>query len=295
MEKIRRNMLFVPGNNPALFKDIISFKPDTVMFDLEDSIHINEKDAARGLTRRMINFFDYSKYDIEVAVRINDWNSEFYVADLEAVVNSKADMIRLPKVESKDDVLKVVADIEAIENKINRKQPITLFCAIESAKGVLNAYEIACSSERVKGIALGGVDYLFDLKATKSIDRKELFFARSMILHAARAAKIDAFDVIYGNVNDIEGLKKEAQFVKELGFSGKSAIHPSQVKIINEIFSPSEKEVTEALNILNAYKKFKKESKGVFSINGQMVDKPIIENALRILKIMNIEPPVKEL
>ncbi len=177
---------------------------------------------------------------------------------------------------------------------IGRKEKITLFCAIESAKGVLNAYNIATASSRVEGIALGGVDYLFDLKAVKTKDRHELLFARQMIVHAARAAKVDAFDCIFGNTNDLVGLEQEAQFVRELGFNGKSAIHPNQIEIINKIFSPSEKEIKEALKILTAYKEFTKEQKGVFAIDGQMIDKPFIDNAEIVLRMANIKNPMED-
>ncbi|MFP7699621.1 MAG: HpcH/HpaI aldolase/citrate lyase family protein [Candidatus Phytoplasma pyri] len=282
-------MLFVPGNNAAFFKDVITYCPDNVMFDLEDSIHIDQKDAARQLTQKMINFFEYNKYGIETAVRINNWDTDFYQEDLEVIINSKVDMIRLPKVETKQDVLKVIADIEKIEKIINRSKKIILFCALESAKGILNAYEIATASERVVGIALGGVDYLFDLKATKTKNSHELLFARNMIVHAARAAKIDAFDCIYGNINDLEGLEKETKFAKELGFSGKSVIHPKQLSIIKKIFSPTNEEIQNALDILNAYQKHLKFGKGVFAFNGQMIDKPFLEHYRKLLIEANVQ------
>lgn len=292
MKGFRRTMLFVPGNNASLFKDVISYVPDTVMFDLEDSINVYQKDAARELTQKMINYFEYEQYGIETAVRINSWNTEFYKEDLEMIVSSKVKMIRLPKVETKQDVLKVICDIEKIEHKINRKEKIILFCAIESAKGVLNAYEIASASkERVVGIALGGVDYLFDLKASKTKTRHELLFARHMIVHAARAAKIDAFDCIYGNVHDLEGLQNETQFARELGFSGKSAIHPNQLPIIKKIFSPSSTEIQNALDILMSYQKHLKEGKGVFVFDGQMIDKPFLDHSKQILIASNIKVP----
>lgn len=280
---IRRNMLFVPGNTPSLFKDIIFYKPDTVMFDLEDSISFEQKDAARQLTCRMINCFEYEKFDIETAVRINHWNTSFYSKDLEAVVNSKAQMIRLPKIETKEEVWKVVQDIEKIEKCIQRKDKIVLFCAIESAKGVLNAIEIAQASDRIVGIALGGVDYLFDLQAIRTEQRHELLFARQMLVHAARAAKIDVFDCIYGKVRDLVGLEKETKFAKELGFSGKSAIHPSQLDIIKKVFAPTKEEIENALKIINAYQIYLKKGQGVFMIDGQMIDRPFIEHARKLL------------
>ncbi|MCL8210078.1 HpcH/HpaI aldolase/citrate lyase family protein [Spiroplasma attinicola] len=289
MLKKRRSALFVPGNNPGMFKDVIAYHPDIVIFDLEDAISPKEKDAARELTKRMLNFFNYQEYNIETAVRINHFDTEFYYQDLKAIVNSNVDIIRLPKVETKTEVLKCIADIEMIEKSINRTKPVLLFCAIESAKGVLNAYEIASADKRVVAIALGGFDYVLDLNATKSSDRKELLFGRNMVLHAARAAKIDAFDSVFGDINDLAGLKKETEFIKELGFTGKSAIHPNQVPIINQIFTPNEKEIADALAIITAYQKHQKTNKGVFTVNGKMVDKPIIEKAEKLLLLAEIK------
>ncbi|MDV3205171.1 MAG: CoA ester lyase [Weeping tea tree witches'-broom phytoplasma] len=294
MKKNRKTMLFVPGNNPALFKDIISYNLDSVIFDLEDSISIQEKDAARELTKRMINFFNYNKYNIETVVRINHFDTVFYADDLKTIVtDSKADAIRLPKTESKKDVLKVIHDIEEIEQKMNKNKRIALFCAIESAQGVLNAYEIASASPRVVGIALGGVDYMLNLQATKTITRHELLFARQMILHAARATNIDAIDCIYDNVKDLQGLEQESLIVKELGFNGKSAIHPIQLPIINRIFTPNSREIEDSLKILNLYRKYRHNNKGVFAIEGKMIDKPVIQNAENILQKANIKNPLE--
>ncbi|MDV3146955.1 MAG: CoA ester lyase [Sweet potato little leaf phytoplasma] len=292
MKKNRKTMLFIPGNNPALFKDVISYQVDSVIFDLEDAIAIEEKDAARELTRNMISFLDYHRFNIETMVRINAFDTPFYQRDLEAMVtNEKLDAIRLPKVESKLEVLRVIKDIENIEAKYNKPSKIVIFCAIESAKGVLNALEIASSSSRVVGIALGGVDYMLNLQATKTINRHELFFARQMILHAARSVDIDAIDCIYDNVSDLEGLEKEAILVKEMGFNGKSAIHPDRLPILNRIFQPSDKEIQEALKILTLYKKYRSQNQGVFAIDGKMIDKPVIKYAENILQKANIANP----
>ncbi|MDV3166358.1 MAG: CoA ester lyase ['Waltheria sp.' little leaf phytoplasma] len=284
--------LSVSGNNPALFKDVISYQVDSVIFDLEDAIAVEEKDAARELTRNMISFLDYHRFNIETMVRINAFDTSFYQKDLEAMVtNEKLDAIRLPKVESKLEVLRVIQDIESIEAKYNKSSKIVIFCAIESAKGVLNALEIALSSSRVVGIALGGVDYMLNLQATKTINRHELFFARQMILHAARTAEIDAIDCIYDNVSDLEGLEKEATLAKEMGFNGKSAIHPDQLPILNRVFKPSDQEIQEALKILTLYKKYRLQNQGVFAIDGKMIDKPVIKYSENILQKANVPNP----
>ncbi|MDV3165487.1 MAG: aldolase/citrate lyase family protein [Candidatus Phytoplasma australasiaticum] len=202
MKKNRKTMLFIPGNNPALFKDVISYQVDSVIFDLEDAIAIEEKDAARELTRNMISFLDYHRFNIETMVRINAFDTPFYQRDLEAMVtNEKLDAIRLPKVESKLEVLRVIKDIENIEAKYNKPSKIVIFCAIESAKGVLNALEIASSSSRVVGIALGGVDYMLNLQATKTINRHELFFNMVIYCYSPNKADVSVVPPILTPVN----------------------------------------------------------------------------------------------
>lgn len=283
--KKRWHMLFVPSNSPSLYRDVIIYKPNTVMFDLEDAIVINEKDSARQLFFQMIKVINYKKFNIEVAVRVNDINSIWFDNDIEAAVAAGVDMIRLPKVETKEEVLKAIKIIEKYENLVKNQKQTLLFIAIESAKGVLNAFEVASSSKRIVGIALGGMDYLLDLKAEKLDERLELLYARQHLLHVARALKINVFDCVYPNVNDDEGFIKEFTFIKKLGFDGKSIIHPKQIQLINEICKPTNVEILNAINLIKAFNENLKKSIAVFQYQGQMVDKPIIEKAQEIIDL----------
>ena len=194
-------------------------------------------------------------------------------------------MIRLPKVETKEEVLKAIKIIEKYENLVKNQKQTLLFIAIESAKGVLNAFEVASSSKRIVGIALGGMDYLLDLKAEKLDERLELLYARQHLLHVARALKINVFDCVYPNVNDDEGFIKEFTFIKKLGFDGKSIIHPKQIQLINEICKPTNVEILNAINLIKAFNENLKKSIAVFQYQGQMVDKPIIEKAQEIIDL----------
>lgn len=283
--KQRRHMLFVPANSPAMYKDVIIYRPNTVMFDLEDAISYDQKDSARQLFFQMVKSIDYNHFNIEVAVRVNSLDSIWIENDIAASICAGVDMVRLPKVETNEDVFKAIDIIEKYEKYYKSKKITLLFIAIESAKGVLNSFSIAKSSERIVGIALGGMDYLLNLKANKLEQRIELLYARQHLIHVARALKINVFDCVYPNINDDEGFKKEFLFVKSLGFDGKSVIHPRQIQLINEIYQPTVEEVTNAINLIKAFNKSLKSGVGVFQYQGQMIDKPIVEKAQTIIEI----------
>jgi len=293
MKQLRRTMLFVPGNNPGMIQDAGIFKNDCTMFDLEDSVSVNEKDSARFLVFQALTSLDYPGK--ELVVRINDPRTQLGKDDLEAIVSTRKAVIRLPKTECADDVTYCAEIIEAIEKRIGLESGSTrMIAAIESAVGVLNAKEIAFASKRLIGIALGAEDYVTDLKTNRSPDGIELYFGRSMILLAARAAGIDALDTVFSNVNDEEGLRRETQLIKQMGFDGKSVINPRQTKIVHEIFTPTEKEINHAFEILAAIREAERLGSGVISLNGRMVDKPIVERAQRVLDLARAQGLIPE-
>ncbi|ASP28340.1 citrate lyase subunit beta / citryl-CoA lyase [Spiroplasma corruscae] len=285
INRSRRHMLFVPADKPAMYRDVVFYKPDTIMFDLEDAVSYSEKDSTRILLREILTDMDYNKYNIETCVRVNGIDTEWFEKDIEACVQSNVNMIRLPKVEKVSDIDYAVKTLETYEKKYNREDKVLLFLAFESALGILNAFEIAKSSERIQGIALGGFDYLLDLKGDKTIERTELLYARQHLVHVARALKLDVFDVVYSNVNDKDGFVKEFKFVKSLGFNGKSVIHPNQIRYINEILKPTPDQVEYALEMVKAFNKSVEDGVGVFLFRGTMVDKPVVEKQIEILKL----------
>lgn len=283
MRQLRRSMLFVPGNNPGMIRDAHIYGSDSIMFDLEDSVAMTEKDAARFLVYQALTSLRYGKK--ELVVRINDLSSGLGIEDLEAIVRARPNVIRLPKTETAQDVIDCEREIARIEEQAGIPVGSTgMMAAIESAKGVLNAYEIACSSKRLIGIALGAEDYVTDLKTTRS-DGTELFFARNMILNAARAAGIDAIDTVYSDVNNEEGFLKEVELIKKLGFDGKSVINPRQIAPLHKAFMPSEKDLTKARAIMYAIAEANKRGSGVASLNGKMIDKPVVIRAERLLEL----------
>lgn len=283
MKRLRRSMLFVPGNNPGMVRDAHIYGSDSIMFDLEDSVAVTEKDAARFLVYNALTHLKYGSK--ELVVRINDLSSGLGVADLEAIVRARPDVIRLPKTECARDVIDCEREIERIERAAGIPVGRTgMMAAIESARGVLNAYEIATASKRLIGIALGAEDYVTDLKTTRS-DGTELFFARNMILNAARAAGIDALDTVYSDVNNEEGFIAEATLIKKLGFNGKSVINPRQIPPLHRVFLPSEKELNKARAIMEAIEEANARGSGVASLNGKMIDKPVVLRAQYLLEL----------
>lgn len=283
MERLRRTMMFVPGANAAMLRDAPLFGADSVMFDLEDSVSLKEKDTSRALVHFALKTFDYSS--VETVVRVNGLDS-CGALDIEAVVLAGVNVIRLPKTETAQDIVDVEAVIERVERENGIEVGRTrMMAAIESAEGVLNAREIAKASKRLIGIALGAEDYVTNMKTRRYPDGQELFFARSMILHAARAAGIAAIDTVYSDVNNTEGFQNEVRMIKQLGFDGKSVINPRQIPLINEIYTPTEKEIDHAKQVIWAIREAESKGSGVISLNGKMVDKPIVERAERVIAL----------
>ncbi|AAM79440.1 TPA: citrate (pro-3S)-lyase subunit beta [Streptococcus pyogenes] len=283
MERLRRTMMFVPGANAAMLRDAPLFGADSIMFDLEDSVSLKEKDTSRALVHFALKTFDYSS--VETVVRVNGLDS-CGALDIEAVVLAGVNVIRLPKTETAQDIVDVEAVIERVERENSIEVGRTrMMAAIESAEGVLNAREIAKASKRLIGIALGAEDYVTNMKTRRYPDGQELFFARSMILHAARAAGIAAIDTVYSDVNNTEGFQNEVRMIKQLGFDGKSVINPRQIPLVNEIYTPTEKEIDHSKQVIWAIREAESKGSGVISLNGKMVDKPIVERAERVIAL----------
>lgn len=285
MERLRRTMMFIPASNPGMLRDANLYGADSIMFDLEDSISFKEKDTSRFLVYQAVKTIDYG--DTETIVRINSLDNGG-VDDIHAMVRAGIDVIRLPKTETAQDVLDVEKVIQEAEEKSGREVGSTkIFSAIEGPLGVLNAYNIATSSPRVIGIALGAEDYVTAMKTRRYAERnsEEILFARSMIVHAARAAGIAAVDTVFSDVNDSETFRKETEFIKQLGFDGKSVINPRQIPIVNSVFTPTDKEIENALNVIDAIEEAEAKGFGVISLNGKMIDKPIVERAERVLML----------
>ena len=276
-------MMFVPGNNPGMMADAHIYGPDSIMLDLEDSVTLAEKDAARLLVYHALQSVDYGQ--TEMVVRINPLSTPFGRKDIEAVVRVGVHVIRMPKTETADEVREVEAEIERVEKRLGCLGRTQIMAAIESALGVVNAYDIATASKRMMGIALGAEDYCANLKTQRSQTGDELRLARETIVVAARAAGIDALDTVYSNLNDMEAFRAEVEFIKTLGFDGKSIINPRQIEVVNEVFAPKEKDIQKARTILAAIREAEARGSGVVAVNGKMVDRPVVIRAQRTIEL----------
>ena len=281
--RLRRTMMFVPGNNPAMVKDAGIYGADSIMLDLEDAVSLSEKDAARMLVYNAIKTVDFGGE--EIVVRINGQDTPFYDEDVKAMVKAGVDVIRLPKTESAAMIKKLVSDMEKAEQEYGvEKGSIGVMAAIESAKGVLNAPEIATSTPLMMGLAVSGEDYTADMHTHRYPDGRELEFARNMVLQAARAADVYAFDTVFSNMNDTEGFYRETNYIYELGYDGKSLVNPRQIPMVNKVFNPTKDEIENAQAVQNAIREAKAKGSGVISMNGKMVDKPVVEKANRVIE-----------
>lgn len=292
MQRLRRTMMFVPGNNPGMMADAHIYGPDSIMLDLEDSVTMAEKDAARLLVYQALKTVDYG--NTEMVVRINPLNTPYGKKDIEAVVKAGVDVIRMPKTETAEEVVEVEREIERVECELGCVGRTKIMAAIESTLGIVNAYAIATASPRMMGIALGAEDYCANLKAQRTPGGDELRLARETIVVAARAAGIDALDTVYSNLNDMETFRQEVEYIKTLGFDGKSIINPRQIEVINEVFAPKEKEITKARAIIAAIKEAEAKGSGVIALNGKMIDRPVVIRAQRTINLAIASGILKE-
>jgi len=276
-------MLFVPGSNAGALSTAFIYKPDTIMFDLEDAVAPSEKDSARLMVFQALRHPAYAEF--ETVVRINELDTDFGMKDLEAAIRGGAHIVRLPKTENADQIRELEGHAARIEKACGRPVGDTkIMAAIESASGVVNSVSIATASPRMVAIAIAGFDYLVDMHAKRSNgSQPELFYARAAILNAARAARICAYDVVYGNVDDDEGFLREVAIAKGLGFDGKSLIHPKQVDLLHRAYAPTPDEVDHAKRVLAAAESAHRKGLGVVSLDGKMVDPPVIDEAQMVL------------
>ena len=282
--RLRRSMLFLNAQRPSLMKDAYVYGVDSVMLDLEDAVAENQKDSARFSLFHNLTSVDY--HGVERVVRINGLATPHWREDVRVCVAGGADAIRIAKCESANDV-KIVADaIDEDEAEFGRAKGNTLLmAAIESPRGVLNALEICEASDKLFGVALSGGDFRVSMQTKPSASGIELAAARGNILIAARAAEVQCFDTVFTDLADCEGFRREVILNKEMGFDGKSLISPRQIKVVHDIFTPSEKEVIEAEEVIRSVRENAAKGTGVFILNGKMLDIAFVAGAERTLAL----------
>lgn len=279
---MRRSMLFLPGNNPNLLINGNCLGADAVIFDLEDAVAPNEKDAARILVRNTMRYMDFG--GCERIVRINSIDTPYWKADIDAILPYMPDLILLPKTGTAEDARTADAYISEVEERLGlEKNAVGLMPLIETALGVENAFAIASSTKRVKALFLGAEDLTADLQCKRTRSGREIEYARTRLVVAARAAGVDVYDTPFTDVNDDEGIELDAQHAKDLGFTGKSSISPRHVEVINRTFSPTLKEIEYAYEVMDAIDLAKKQGKGAIALHGKMVDAPIVARAERTI------------
>ncbi len=283
-DRLRRSVLYASASSPANMAQAPLYRADCLVYDLEDSVSVAEKDAARFLVFNALHRPRIS--DSELVVRINGLDTPFGLQDLEAIVRAKPDLIRLPKCESPETVRKTCEEISRIERESGIEEGSTgIMAIIETAFGLLNARETALSSKRLVALSLGGEDFTASMKTTRTAKGAELYFARNAIALAARAADIQAIDTVYSDINDEEGLIEDTLAIKNIGYDGKIAIHPRQVACINDVFTPTDKEIRHAIRVFEAIRAANARNSGVIALDGKMVDAPVVARARRTMAI----------
>jgi citrate lyase subunit beta/citryl-CoA lyase len=288
-----RSLIFIPGNNPRFLEKSKTINSDILCFDLEDSVPMDEKESARNLVNKTIceiNIMNQSNKKILVAVRINAPDTELAVDDLKKIITEGIDAIVIPKVENESQIIKLSGMIKDLEKENNiQNNFIKLIPSIESSLGVVNAFNIAKSDQRISSLIFGIFDFLHDMKIDTN-DREILtsfMYARAKVPVDARAAGIDSIDSIWQDIHDSKGLEKDLVLGKKLGYTGKCVIHPSQIDLVHKVFSPSLQDIQWAEKVISALDRSihdKTTKIGAINLEGKMIDAVHYKQAKRILE-----------
>ncbi|MEI7662599.1 MAG: aldolase/citrate lyase family protein [Bacteroidota bacterium] len=280
-DRNRFSRLYLPGNSPSLMINAGIHKPDGIILDLEDAVAPDKKDEARYLVRNALCGIDF--YGAERMVRINQ--GERGIEDLEYIIPYNVNLILLPKCEKPEQLVAVDDRIRKIREKHNLTAPVWIMPIIESALGVINAYPIASCSPNTAAMAIGLEDYTADLGTKRTAEGTESFFARSMVVNAARAAGIQPIDSVFSDVGDMEGLRQNVLRSKALGFDGMGCIHPRQIIVIHETFAPTPDEIEKAKKIVFAFHRAQEQGLGVVALGTKMIDPPVVKRALNTINL----------
>lgn len=278
-DRMRRSRLYVPGSEPKYFINAPLHGSDGIILDLEDSVHVSEKDAARLLVRNALRAVDF--LGCERMVRINQ--IPLGLDDLDEIVPESPDLILIPKVESPDQITEADRRIAEIKSNYGLTRPVWLMPILESALGIENAFAIAKASPQIVALTIGLEDYTADLGVVKTSTGSESLYARQRVVNAARAADVQAIDSVFGDVGDMEGLRAWAINSRALGFEGMGCVHPMQIPVIHEAFAPTAAEVEKAQRIVAAYDDAQAKGLGVVSLGSKMIDPPVVHRALKLL------------
>lgn len=279
-DRQRFSRLYLPGNTPSLMINAGIHRPNGLILDLEDAVAVSKKDEARFLVRNALRSLNF--YGAERMVRINQVPKG--LEDLAYIVPHNANLILVPKCESAEQLHLVNQKITEISGT-SASTTIWLMPIIESALGVIKAFEIATAADNVVALAIGLEDYTADLGTRRTAEGTESFFARSQVVNACKAAGIQAIDSVFSDVGDMEGLKQNVLRSKALGFDGMGCIHPRQIGVIHEYFAPDAQEIDKALKIVNAFIEATEKGLGVVSLGTKMIDPPVVKRAQKTIAL----------
>ncbi|MBW7843469.1 MAG: HpcH/HpaI aldolase/citrate lyase family protein [Ignavibacterium sp.] len=281
-DQLRRSRLYLPGNEPKFFVNAGLHSPDGIILDLEDSVAPTEKDAAQLLVRNALRSVDF--YNAERMVRINQLPKG--LDDLKYIIPHNVNLILVPKCESAEQIQQLEKEVEKLRKQHKVQNPIYFMPIIESALGVIKAFEIASASTNNCALAIGLEDYTADIGTQRTNEGRESIFARQMLINAAKAAGIQAIDTVFSDVSDMEALRQSVLEAKSLGFEGKGCIHPRQIQVVHEAFAPTSEEIEKAKKIVDAFNEAEKKGLGVVSLGSKMIDPPVVKRAQRILSLI---------
>ncbi|MEW6284628.1 MAG: CoA ester lyase [Chloroflexota bacterium] len=279
----RRALLYMPGDDRRKIEKATTLGVDCICMDLEDGTALNKKAEARAVIAKAMRELDFGAS--ERCIRINSIGSGFEKDDLASALAARPDTIVVPKIESAEQVKWVSEQIESFELANNLKLGgIRLLIGVETAKGILNLKEIAEADKRLEAIIFGAEDYAASVGARRTKEATEVLYARLAVVAACAANDLQAIDMVYIDFRDLEGLRREAEQGAGFGFSGKQVIHPNQVPVVQEAFTPSDEEIAHAKRIVEAFESSQKEGKGAFALDGKMIDMPLLKNAQKVLE-----------
>lgn len=286
MDRLFRSFLFCPASSPKMLYTAINYEPDAVIFDLEDAVAYDEKIDSRELLAEALQSVDYGNRMI--LARVNNLSTPFGRDDIMTLIPAGLRYFRYPMCDTVENINEVDAVICEAEKIAGIPQgTVKIITAMETPLGIYNAFEIA-KHPRVMGVSLGGEDLTRCLGATRTVRGYELDYSRARIVHAAAVAGKLAIDTVWPNIEDVEGFRAETEFIKNMGFSGRACVHPSQIPLVHEVFTPEMAEVEKSLRIVEAAKVANIEKGGAIKLDGKMIDIPLIDKAERVLKLARL-------
>jgi citrate lyase subunit beta/citryl-CoA lyase len=283
-DRWRRSRLYLPGNEPKFMLNARIHRPDAVILDIEDSVPPADKDAALLLVRNALVSVDFG--DCERMVRINQLPRG--LDEIEPLVRAGVNLILIPKCESADQVRQVDARITSALSSplpVPSSLDVYLMPIVETCEGMFNAAAIAKASPRIVALTYGMEDYIADLGGVKTPAGMESLWARSQVVNAAKAAGVQAIDTVFADVSDMPGLEASCAAAKTLGFEGKGCIHPRQIPVVNNAFTPSEPEIKRAQDVVLAFKDAQAKGRSVVALGSKMIDPPVVQRALRTIEL----------